>query len=128
MGVRFIFTEKANPPAGHYSQATVANGFIFVAGQLPIKPDGQKVLGSVEEQTLQVLENLKNIVEAAGGSLETVVKTTVYIVDIELWPRVNQVYAAFFNDHKPARAVVPVPALHYGFLIEVEAVAMLHTA
>ncbi len=119
-----IETNNAPSPAGHYSQAVEWQGLIFVAGQLPIKPGtAEKVLGSVEEQTLQTLENLKAIVEAAGSDLHHVLKTTVFIADIALWSRVNAVYSGFFGTHKPARAIVPVKELHHGFLIEIEAIA-----
>lgn len=123
--MEYISTPNAPVPGGHYSQAIVHNGLVFVAGQLPIRPGGEKCLGSIEEQTEVVLANLKAILEAAGSSLEKVLKTTVYVADISLWGRVNTVYAQAFESHKPARAVVPVPELHYGFLIEVEAVAHL---
>ena len=123
--MQFIKTGKAPTPAGHYSQAVAANGFIFISGQLAVHPEtGEKLLGSIEEQTLQTLKNVKAIVEAAGSDLSKIVKTTVYIADIALWSRVNQVYAEFFGDHRPARAVVPTRNLHYGFLVEIEAVAI----
>ena len=115
----------APQPAGHYSQAMVWNDLIFVSGQLAVNPvTKEKVLGSIEEQTQQTLENVKAILEAAGSDLQHVLKTTVYISDISLWTKVNQVYATFFGTHKPARAVVPTKALHYGFLVEIEAVAV----
>lgn len=118
-----IFTQDAPAPGGHYSQAVVHNGLVFVAGQLPIRANGEKCLGSIEEQTELVLANLQAILEASGSSLSRVLKVTVYISDIELWGRVNAVYTQVFGAHKPARAVVPVPALHYGFSIELEAIA-----
>lgn len=120
-----IFTTNAPAPGGHYSQAIVHNGFVFVAGQLPIFPNGEKCLGSIEEQTALVLDNLHAILEAAGSSMALVVKTTVYVADIQLWGRVNAVYAEKFGSHRPARAIVPVPELHYGFGIELEAIAVL---
>ncbi len=120
-----ISTPNAPSPAGHYAQAMVWNNLIFVAGQLPIKPNREKVLGSIEEQTRQTLENVKAIVEAAGSDLRHVLKVTVYISDISLWDQVNAEYAAFFGEHKPARAMVPVKDLHHGFLIEIEAIAAL---
>jgi len=125
MELQIIETSNAPLPAGHYSQATIANGLIFVAGQLPIKPNREKVLGSIEEQTLQTLENVKAIVEAAGSDLHHIVKVTIYISDISLWEGVNKAYTAFFGEHKPARAMVPVKDLHYGFLIEIEAIAVV---
>jgi len=119
-----IHTPNAPKPAGHYSQAIIHNGLAFVAGQLPINPiTGEKITGSIEDQTEQVIKNIGAIFEAAGCDLDSVIKTTVYISDIQLWNRVNAVYARFFGDHKPARAVVPVSTLHYGFQIEMEAIA-----
>lgn len=123
--MKYIETTNAPVPGGHYSQAIVHNELVYVAGQLPIRADGEKCLGSIEEQTELALANLQAILEAAGSSLQQVLKVTIYIADIELWGRVNAVYASVFGAHKPARAVVPVPTLHYGFLIEVEAVAAL---
>ena len=125
MPLQIIETSNAPLPAGHYSQAIIANGLVFVAGQLPIKPNKEKVLGSIEAQTLQTLENLKAIVEAAGSDLQHIVKVTVYISDIALWDGVNKVYTEFFGTHKPARAIVPVKDLHYGFQIEIDAVALV---
>ena len=123
--MNFIKTEKAPLPAGHYSQAVEANGFIFVSGQLAVHPvTKEKMNGPIEEQALLALENVKAIVEGAGSSLEKIVKTTVYVSDIEQWGKVNEVYAKFFGDHKPARAIVPTRDLHYGLLIEIEAVAI----
>lgn len=121
-----IITSKAPAPAGHYSQAMVHNGLVYVAGQLPIDAaTGEKILGSIENQTEQVIKNIAAILEAAGSSLKQVIKTTVYISDIQLWDRVNQVYTRFFGDHRPARAVVPTGPLHFGFLIEMEAIAAI---
>lgn len=124
--LQIVETPNAPLPAGHYSQAMIANGLVFVAGQLPIKPETkEKVLGSIEDQTLQTLQNVKAIVEAAGSDLQHVAKVTIYIADIELWDGVNKVYTEFFGTHKPARAIVPVKDLHYGFKIEIEAVALV---
>jgi 2-iminobutanoate/2-iminopropanoate deaminase len=119
-----ISTPNAPQPAGHYAQAIVHNGLVYVSGQLPVDPaTGEKRRGSIEEQATQVLENIAAILEAAGSGLDHVLKTTVYVSDIALWGRVNAVYAAFFGDHQPARAVVPTRDLHYGFQVEIEAVA-----
>jgi 2-iminobutanoate/2-iminopropanoate deaminase len=119
-----VFTPKAPAPAGHYSQATVHDGTVYVSGQLPIDPaTGAKKLGRIEEQAEQALRNLAAILEAAGSDLAHVLKVTVYLADIGQWEAVNAVYARFFGDHKPARAVVPTGVLHHGFLIEIEAVA-----
>src|SRR5215213_2319024 len=124
MDITHVHTQDAPSPGGHYSQAVVYNGLVFVAGQLSIDPQtGEKMLGSIEEQTEQALKNVSEILKAAGSDLSRVLKMTIYISDIELWGAVNSVYARILGDHKPARAVVPTKELHYGFLIEVEAVA-----
>ncbi len=122
--MKAISTPDAPRPAGHYSQAMVHNNIVYVSGQLPIVPGtGEKITGPIEEQTTQALENLAAILNTAGSDLNHVIKTTVYVSDISLWGRVNNVYAEFFGDHRPARAVVPTRDLHFGFLIEIEAVA-----
>ena len=119
-----IQTEHAPVPAGHYSQAVVYGGLVFVAGQLPIVPEtGEKLTGPIEEQTRQALKNVSAILKASGSSLDRVLKVTVYIPDMALWGSVNKVYAEVLGDHKPARAVVPTRELSGGFQIEVEAIA-----
>ena len=121
-----IITDKAPHPGGHYSQAIVHNGLVYVSGQLPIDPQtGEKQTGSIEEQTNLVLQNLSAILDASGSSLNQVLKVTVYISDISLWGKVNEVYAEVFGDHRPARAIVPTRDLHFGFKIEVDAVAAI---
>lgn len=122
--MKSIKTGKAPLPGGHYSQAIVHNGLVYVSGQLPIDPQtGEKQTGSIEEQTKFVLQNLSAILDASGSSLNQVLKVTVYISDISLWGKVNEVYAEIFGDHRPARAIVPTRDLHFGFKIEVDAVA-----
>lgn len=119
-----VSTPDAPSPAGHYSQAMVHAGLVFVAGQLPIDPsDRDRPLGSVEEQTEQTLRNVEAILRAAGSSLGDVLQMTVYVSDIEMWGRVNQTYARVMGAHRPARAVVPVKELHHGFAIEIQAIA-----
>jgi 2-iminobutanoate/2-iminopropanoate deaminase len=121
-----VSTPNAPQPAGHYAQAIVHDGLVYVSGQLPVDPaTGEKRLGSIEEQATQALRNVAAILEAAGSGLDHVLKTTVYVSDIALWGRVNAVYAAVFGDHRPARAVVPTRELHYGFQVEIEAVAAI---
>ncbi|KPK65929.1 MAG: enamine deaminase RidA [Gemmatimonas sp. SG8_38_2] len=121
-----VLTQNAPRPAGHYSQAVVHDGIVYVAGQLPIDPEtGERRVGSIEEQTEQALVNLFEILRAAGSDIDHVLKTTVYISDIELWDRVNTVYARLFGEHRPARALVPTRDLHFGFQVEIEAVAAL---
>ena len=128
MEITTIHTEDAPTPAGHYSQAVVYNGLVFVAGQLAIDPrTGEKKLGTIEEQTEQALKNVSEILKAANSDMSRVLKMTVYISDINLWGAVNKVYATVLGDHRPARAVIPTRELHYGFLIEIEAVAATYT-
>ena len=103
-----ISTLDAPKPAGHYTQAIVHNNMIYVSGQLPIDPKtGRKKIDSIEQQTEQALKNLSEILKAANSDLSKVVKTTVYISDINLWDQVNIVYSKYFGEHRPARAVVP---------------------
>lgn len=119
-----ISTDGAPGPAGHYSQAIVHGDMVYVSGQLPIDPrTGEKRTGSIEEQTEQALSNLAAILKAANSGLNQVVKTTIYLSDMELWGRVNAVYSTFFGKHRPARAVVPTRELHFGFQIEIDAIA-----
>ncbi|MEN1706201.1 MAG: RidA family protein [Planctomycetota bacterium] len=125
MSLTPINTDAASPPGGHYSQAVVAGGFVFISGMLPITPEGEKVLGSAAEQTRAALANFKAVIEAAGSSLDRVVKTTVYVSDIALWDEINAVYAEVFGEHRPARAVVPTRELHYGFVVVVEGVGVV---
>ncbi|HKP12922.1 MAG TPA: RidA family protein [Blastocatellia bacterium] len=127
MEINTLLTENAPAPGGHYSQAVVYNGLVFVAGQLAIKPDGTRVLDSIEAQTEQAMANLAAILRAAGSDLSRLLKVTIYVSDMELWGAVNQVYARLMGDHKPARAIVPVKELHYGFQIEIEAIAALNS-
>ncbi|HQO83909.1 MAG TPA: Rid family detoxifying hydrolase [Synergistales bacterium] len=122
--MRTINTSNAPEPSGHYSQAVVHEGLVYVSGQLPIDPEtGEKQLGTIEEQSARVLANLEAILKASGSGKGKVIKVTVYVSNIVLWDRVNKVYADFFGDHKPARVVVPTRDLHYGFQIEMDAVA-----
>ncbi len=119
-----ISTPNAPSPAGHYSQAVTHGGLVYVSGQLPIDPaSGEKCSGSIEEQTTLVLNNLAAILTAAGSGIDRVLKTTVYVSDISLWPRVNEVYSSFFGDTRPARAMVPTRDLHFGLKVEIEAIA-----
>ena len=119
-----ISTPNAPKPAGHYSQAIENNGIVYVSGQLPINPKSkEKKVGSIEEQTEQVLSNLSEILEAANSSINQVLKVTIYISDISLWDQVNKTYARIFGAHRPARAVIPTRDLHFGFQIEIDAIA-----
>ncbi len=126
MAIRTVLTPNAPTPAGHYSQATVHGGLVFVAGQLAIDPaTGERKLGSVEEQTERTLRNVEAILVAAGSDLAHVLTMTVYVADMEHWATVNAVYARVMGAHKPARAIVPTGPLHHGFLVEIAAIAAL---
>jgi 2-iminobutanoate/2-iminopropanoate deaminase len=119
-----IETRDAPTAAGHYSQAIVHNGVVYVAGQLPIDPnDRNRPVGSIEEQTERTLRNVEAILVAAGSGLDRVLQMTIYISDIELWGGVNTAYARVMGTHKPARAIVPVKDLHFGYQIEIQATA-----
>ncbi|MPZ40663.1 MAG: RidA family protein [Rhizobiales bacterium] len=112
-------------PGGHYSHAVTANGFVFVSGQLPIAPDGTKLNDApFEQQARQVLDNVAHALKGAGSSVAKLLQVRVYVTDISLWPTFNALYAEWAGAAKPARAVVPVPQLHYGFKLEVEATAV----
>ena len=122
--MQVIETRDAPTAAGHYSQAIVHNGVVYVAGQLPIDPkDKNRPVGSIEEQTERTLRNVEAILVAAGSGLDRVLQMTIYISDIELWGGVNTAYSRVMGSHKPARAVVPVNDLHYGYQIEIQAIA-----
>ena len=124
--MRLIQTDKAPIPAGHYSQAVVHGDTVYVAGLVPVEAGtNNKVFGEIEVEAAQVFRNLEAILSAAGSNRAQVLRCTVYITDIGLWPRFNAAYAAFFGDHKPARTVVPVPELHHGFKVELDAVAFV---
>ena len=124
MGIEKIVTDAAPAPGGHYAQATATGDLLFVAGQLPVRPDGTHLSDApFEDQARQALANLLAIVRAGGSAPERVLKVNVYIAGIEHWPAFNRVYAEMFGDAKPARAVVPVPELHFGYLVEVDAIA-----
>lgn len=122
---QIISTEKAPAAIGPYSQAIkTAAGLIFVSGQIPLHPlTGEIVKGGIEEQTVQVLENLKAIVESAGSSLAKVVKTTVYLADIQDFATVNAIYAKYFPTECPARVCVEVAKLPKNALVEIDVIA-----
>jgi 2-iminobutanoate/2-iminopropanoate deaminase len=120
----------ANPatmatPGGHYSHAVTGGGFVFVSGQLPIAADGSKLNEApFAAQARQVLDNVAQALAGAGSGIDKLVQVRVYVTDIASWPEFNTIYAQWAGAARPARAVVPVPQLHYGFKIEVEAVAL----
>ncbi len=120
-----IETERAPLPIGPYSQAIRANGFIFVSGQIPMDPStGAMVSGQVGEQTRQAMRNLAAILESAGSGLSKLVKTTIYLANLDDFSEVNRVYAECLGDVKPARATVEVSRLPRDARVEIEAVAL----
>jgi len=126
MDKKSIFTEKAPKAIGPYSQAISSGNMIFTSGQLGIDPvTGDIVKGTIQDETRQALNNLKAVLEAAGATLNDVVKTTVFIKDMNQFSLINEVYSEFFSQHKPARSCVEVARLPKDGNVEVEAVAIL---
>jgi len=124
--MRLVETDLAPQPGGHYSQAVVHNGTVYVAGQLPVDPaDPKAPPGDAASQARQALANVRAILEAAGSGLDRVLQMTVYVSDIAHWGEVNRVYSEVMGSHRPARAVVPTRDLHYGYLVEIQAIAAL---
>jgi reactive intermediate/imine deaminase len=122
---RYLVPPTVAAPGGHYSHGTIAGGLLYVAGQLPVTPDGRKLTGApFEEQARQVLANVQAVLDAAGSQVTDLVHVRVYVDDIANWPAFNAVYAQWAGDARPARAVVPTAPLHYGLKVEVEAVAV----
>ena len=123
MPIKTLHTDKAPAAIGPYSQAAVANGFLFTAGQIALDPaTGQVVEGDVVAQTEQVMRNLTAVLSAAGARWTDVVKTTVYLHDMADFPRVNEVYGRAIADARPARSTVQVAGLPRGVLVEIDAV------
>jgi 2-iminobutanoate/2-iminopropanoate deaminase len=123
---QIISSPKAPQAIGPYSQAVRSGNLLFISGQIPLDPaTGEMVDGDIGVQTRRVLENLGAIVEAAGGSLRDVVKTTIYLTDLNDFLSVNAVYGEFFGQEPPARATVQVSKLPRGAAVEIEAVAVL---
>ncbi|PZR39489.1 MAG: enamine deaminase RidA [Azospira oryzae] len=113
-------------PGGHYSQCIQHNGLLYISGQqLPCDPDTKEVPETIEAQTELVLKYMDTILKGSGADRDDVIQCRIYITDVAYWVIVNQIYATFFGSHKPVRATVPVPALHYGCKIEIEAIAAI---
>lgn len=122
--IRTVNAAGIAPPAGHYSHAALHNGVADIAGLLPHVP-GQAAPkpGTIEEQVRQVLANLDTVLKSVGSDRTRVLRVTAFVSDVSHWPTVNRVWAEFFGEHKPARCVVPVNELHYGYAIEIETTA-----
>ena len=126
MPLKTVLTDKAPPAIGPYSQGIVASGFLFTAGQIPLDPaTGQVIKGDVKVQTERVLDNLTAVLAAAGVSWRHVVKTTVFLHDMNDFPAVNEVYARILGESRPARSTVQVAGLPKGVLVEIDAIAEL---
>lgn len=122
--MKFIVTDNAPAAFGPYAQAVNVNGFIYSSGQIPVKADGTFVEGTIQEQTHQVFANIKAVLEAAGSSLDKVVKATVFITNMDDFGAINEVYAEHFGDHKPARSCVEVSRLPKDAQLEIEVIAL----
>ena len=123
--VKTLHTDKAPAAVGPYSQATEVNGFIFTSGQIPLVPEtGELVSDDIKKATARSLDNIKAILEEAGSSLDKVLKVNIFLDDVNDFAAVNEVYAEYFKEHKPARSCVEVANLPKKALIEIEAIAV----
>ncbi|PLT48921.1 2-iminobutanoate/2-iminopropanoate deaminase [Bacillus amyloliquefaciens] len=120
-----IHTKRAPAAIGPYSQGIIVNNMFYSSGQIPLTAEGEMVNGDITEQTHQVFSNLKAVLKEAGASLETVVKATVFIADMEQFAEVNEVYGQYFDVHKPARSCVEVARLPKDALVEIEVIALV---
>ncbi len=123
--MKIVQTPNAPAAIGPYSQAMIANGMVFTSGQIALTPAGEMLTGDVREQCVQVLANLKAVLEAAGSSLDKVIKTTIFLDNMDDFSAVTVLYADAFGGHKPARSTVAVQTLPKNALVEIDAVAML---
>ena len=124
--MKSIFTKDAPAAIGPYSQGIIVNNMFYSSGQIPLTAEGELVTGSVEDQTHQVFKNLKAVLQAANASLDTVVKATVFIKDMNDFVAINEVYGQYFTDHKPARSCVEVARLPKDVLVEIEVIALVN--
>ena len=126
MNKKIIKTDKAPAAVGPYSQAVLVDGWLYVSGQIPLDPSsGEVVTGDIETQARCVLDNLRAVLQAAGGGLKDVIRTTVFLKDMGDFARVNAIYATYFADDPPARACVQVAALPKSVVVEIDAVAKI---
>ena len=125
-GLRIISTDKAPKAIGPYAQGVAVGGFLFLSGQVPLDPaTGELVRGTVEEEVARVLENIKAVLVAGGGSLDSVVRTTVFLTHLGDFEAMNATYARYFAAHRPARSTVQVSALPRGARVEIDAIARI---
>ena len=123
--MKIVHTNNAPAAIGPYSQGIIVNNMFYSSGQIPLTAEGELVNGTVEEQTHQVFNNLKAVLAEAGASLDTVVKATVFIKDMNDFPVINEVYGEYFGEHKPARSCVEVARLPKDVLVEIEVIALV---
>jgi len=124
--MQIISTPNAPQAIGPYSQATKVNGIIYTSGQIALRPDGSFFDGNIAEQTTQVLANLSEVLREAGSALDKVIKTTVFLSDMDNFTAMNEVYAKFFCEHKPSRSTVAVKTLPKNALVEIECIAIAY--
>ncbi|MFD1926716.1 RidA family protein [Sporosarcina siberiensis] len=122
--MNLIEIKNAEKSVGPYSKAVCANGFVYTSGQIPLTAEGLLVDGTIEDQTDVVFANLKEVLEAAGSSLDRVVKATVFITDMNDFAKINEIYTKHFGEHKPARSCVEVSKLAMGVNVEIEVIAL----
>ena len=125
MNIKTINTDKAPQAIGPYSQAKLINGFIFTSGQIPLKPDGTLVEGNFEKECIQVLENVKAVLESANSSLDNIIKLTVFLTDLNKFEILNQVFIQYFTDSLPSRSTVQVSRLPKNSRVEIEAIGVV---
>jgi 2-iminobutanoate/2-iminopropanoate deaminase len=123
--MKAVQTNQAPAAIGPYSQGIIVNNMFYSSGQIPLTAEGTMVTGDIKEQTHQVFENLQAVLSAAGASLESVVKTTVFIKSMDDFAALNEVYSEYFSNHKPARSCVEVARLPKDSLVEIEVVALV---
>lgn len=123
--MKFVQTDKAPSAIGPYSQAVVVNGMVYTSGQIALTSDGVMLENDVVIQTKQVLKNLKAILDESGSSVNNVVKTTIFIDNMDDFSTINEIYEEFFGSHKPARATVAVKTLPKNALVEIDAIALI---
>ncbi len=123
--IQNVQTPNAPAAIGPYSQAMIANGMVFTSGQIALTPAGEMVDGDVSAQCVQVISNLKAVLEAAGSSFDKVIKTTIFLADMDDFAAVNAIYGEAFGNHKPSRSTVAVKTLPKNALVEIDAIALI---
>ncbi|MDQ0300954.1 2-iminobutanoate/2-iminopropanoate deaminase [Salibacterium salarium] len=123
--MKTIYTPNAPAAIGPYSQGIIVNNIFYSSGQIPLTPEGEMVEGDVREQTHQVFQNVKAILAEAGSSLESVIKATVFIKNMDEFPVINEIYGEYFDEHQPARSCVEVAKLPKNALVEIEVIALV---